>query len=107
MGLLTSLVLIFVTSVLLFIFREQISYFYTNDPAVVAIAVPLFLFAIIYQVSDAMQALFQGILWGYKDVTIPSLIAVFSYWFIGLSTGYLQAAYTSLEVYGFWICISL
>lgn len=107
MGLLTSLVLIFVTSVLLFIFRGQISYFYTNDPAVVAIAVPLFLFAIIYQVSDALQALFQGILRGYKDVTIPSLIAVFSYWCIGLSTGYLLAAYTSLEVYGFWIGISL
>ncbi|AKG72931.1 multidrug resistance protein, MATE family [Salinicoccus halodurans] len=107
MGLITSLALISVTSILLFIFREQIAYFYTADPAVVAIAVPLFVFAIIYQVSDALQALFQGILRGYKDVTIPSFIAVFSYWFVGLTAGYLLAAYTSLEVYGFWIGISL
>lgn len=107
MGLMTSLALISVTSILLLVFRERISYLYTDDPAVVAIAVPLFLFAIIYQVSDALQALFQGVLRGYKDVTIPSVIAVFSYWFVGLTTGYLLAAYTSLEVYGFWIGISL
>ncbi|WP_411843219.1 MATE family efflux transporter [Salinicoccus sp. HZC-1] len=107
MGLVTSLGLISVTSILLFSFREQISYLYTNDPAVVAIAVPLFLFAIIYQLSDALQALFQGILRGYKDVTVPSIIAIFSYWFVGLVTGYGLARYTSLEVYGFWIGISL
>ncbi len=107
MGLITSLALISITSILLFLFREEISYFYTNDPAVVATAAPLFLFAIIYQVSDALQALFQGVLRGYKDVTFPSVIAIFSYWFVGLTTGYLLAAYTSLEVYGFWVGISL
>ena len=107
MGLTTSLALISTTSLLLYIFREQISYFYTNDPAVVAIASPLLLFAIIYQVSDALQALFQGVLRGYKDVFIPSIIAVISYWFVGLTAGYFLAAYTALEVYGFWIGISL
>src|SRR5699024_537206 len=107
MALATSLALISATSLLLYIFREHISYFYTNDPAVVAIASPLFLFAIIYQVSDALQALFQGVLRGYKDVFIPSIIAVISYWFVGLTAGYFLAAYTALEVYGFWIGISL
>ncbi|HIW13603.1 MAG TPA: MATE family efflux transporter [Candidatus Salinicoccus stercoripullorum] len=107
MGLATSLALISATSLLLFTFREQISYFYTDDPAVVTIASPLFLFAIIYQVSDALQALYQGVLRGYKDVIIPSFIAVISYWLIGLVAGYLLAAYTALEVYGFWIGISL
>ncbi|KKK33477.1 multidrug transporter MatE [Salinicoccus sediminis] len=107
MGLATSLALISASSLLLYIFREQISYFYTDDPAVVAIASPLFLFAIIYQVSDALQALFQGVLRGYKDVLIPSVIAVISYWLVGLTAGYLLAAYTALEVYGFWIGISL
>ena len=107
MGLATSLALISATSLLLFTFREQISYFYTDDPAVVTIASPLFLFAIIYQVSDALQALYQGVLRGYKDVIIPSFIAVISYWLIGLAAGYLLAAYTALEVYGFWIGISL
>ncbi|MCG1010461.1 MATE family efflux transporter [Salinicoccus sp. ID82-1] len=107
MGVLSSLALVGAASLILFAFRERISYLYTDDPQVVAITVPLFLFAIIYQFSDALQATFQGILRGYKDVVFPSVIAIISYWLVGLVTGYLLSAYTSLEVYGFWIGISI
>lgn len=68
---------------------------------------PLFLFAIIYQFSDALQATFQGILRGYKDVVVPSVIAIVSYWLIGMVSGYLLASQTDLDVYGFWIGISI
>ncbi|GAB3067741.1 MATE family efflux transporter [Salinicoccus sesuvii] len=106
-GVVSSLVIVGIACIILFLFREQISYLYTDDPQVVAITVPLFLFAIVYQFSDALQAIFQGILRGYKDVVFPSVIAVISYWLVGLTTGYLLSAYTSLGVYGFWIGISL
>lgn len=106
-GVISSLVLVGAASLILFLFREQISYLYTDDPQVVAVTVPLFLFAIVYQFSDALQAIFQGILRGYKDVVFPSIIAIISYWLVGLVTGYLLSAYTSLGVYGFWIGISI
>ena len=107
MGTISSLGLVGIASIFLFFFREPISYLYTDDPEVVAVTMPLFLFAIIYQFSDALQATFQGILRGYKDVVIPSVIAIVSYWLIGMVSGYLLASQTDLDVYGFWIGISI
>lgn len=107
MGVISSLGLVGIASILLYFFREPISYLYTDDPEVVAVTMPLFLFAIVYQFSDALQATFQGILRGYKDVILPSVIAIVSYWLIGMVTGYLLASRTGLEVYGFWVGISI
>ena len=107
MGIISSLGLVSVASTILYFFREPISYLYTDDPEVVAVTMPLFLFAIIYQFSDALQATFQGILRGYKDVVLPSVIAIVSYWLIGMLSGYLLASRTVLEVYGFWVGISI
>ena len=44
---------------------------------------------------------------GYKDVTVPFVIAMISYWVIGIPSGYTLAAYTELEAFGFWIGISI
>lgn len=107
MGVISSLGLVSVASTILYFFREPISYLYTDDPEVVAVTMPLFLFAIVYQFSDALQATFQGILRGYKDVILPSVIAIVSYWLIGMLAGYLLASRTVLEVYGFWVGISI
>jgi MATE family multidrug resistance protein len=107
MGIISSLGLVGIASIFLYFFREPISYLYTDDPEVVAVTMPLFFFAIIYQFSDALQATFQGILRGYKDVVLPSMIAIVSYWLIGMVSGYLLASRTELGVYGFWIGISI
>src|SRR5699024_7421315 len=47
----------------------------------------------------------QGALRGYKDVNMTSIIALVSYWLIGLPTGWLLANYTELEPFGYWIGI--
>ncbi|MDX8044378.1 MATE family efflux transporter [Gracilibacillus sp. S3-1-1] len=94
-------------SVFMFFFREPIAYLYTTDPAVVQMAGQLFIIAIMYQLSDAAQASLQGVLRGYKDVTLPFYIAFVSYWIIGIPSGYLLAAYTDIGPAGFWIGISL
>ncbi|AOM83348.1 MATE family efflux transporter [Salisediminibacterium beveridgei] len=95
-----------VGSVFLFLFREQIAYLYTDNPDVVAIAMVLFIVAIIFQISDALQSSLQGVLRGYKDVTLPFYIAFVSYWMIGLPAGFMLAL-TDLGPIGFWIGITL
>ncbi|SES10228.1 MATE family efflux transporter [Salisediminibacterium halotolerans] len=96
-----------VGAVFLYFFRETIAYWYTDDPDVVAIAMTLFLVAIVYQLSDALQSGLQGVLRGYKDVTLPFYIAFVSYWLLGLPVGYSLAAYTTLGPIGFWIGITI
>lgn len=96
-----------IAAIFLYFFREQIAYFYTDDPEVVLIAGQFFIIAIVYQLSDAAQSGLQGVLRGYKDVQIPFLIAFTSYWIIGIPAGYLLAAYTQLGPFGLWTGITL
>ena len=93
----------FVSVSILLIFRESIASIYTDDKHVITLTVQFFYFAALFQLSDAIQAPVQGALRGYKDVTITFIMAIVSYWVIGLPTGYLLATYTEYERFGYWI----
>ena len=56
---------------------------------VITLTVQFFFFAALFQLSDAIQAPVQGALRGYKDVTVTFIMAIISYWIIGLPTGYI------------------
>lgn len=66
-------------------------------------ATSFFIYAAFFQLSDAIQAPVQGILRGYKDVNITFIMAIISYWVIGLPVGYMMANYTQFGPYGYWI----
>jgi len=106
-GVSTAIGILGVCSILLYMFRERIAYFYTDNPEVVALAMQFFIFAIFYQLSDAAQASLQGVLRGYKDVTVPFVIALVSYWVVGIPSGYALAVYTDLGPFGYWVGISI
>ncbi|TWT00976.1 MATE family efflux transporter [Planomicrobium sp. CPCC 101079] len=93
----------FVSACVLFFMREQIAALYSSDPAVIELAVQFLVFAALFQLSDAIQAPVQGALRGYKDVNITFIMALISYWVIGLPVGYLLAGFTGFEAFGFWI----
>jgi len=61
----------------------------SRDPAVVGLAASLMLLAAVFQFADGLQAISGGALRGLKDVRMPALITVFSYWGVGLPTGVL------------------
>lgn len=107
LGVLSSIGILVVCSFFLYVFREQIAYLYTDNPDVVALAVMFIIYAIFFQLSDAVQSALQGVLRGYKDVTIPFVISLISYWGIGLPSGYLLADFTDLGAYGFWVGITI
>lgn len=61
------------------------------------------IYALFFQLSDAVAAPIQGALRGYKDVNYTLGAAFVSYWIIGLPVGYAVGTYTGLGAYGYWI----
>jgi len=70
---------------------------------VVDLAVRLLFLAAIFQVFDGIQVATMGALRGMKDTKTPMKIAMFSYWAVGLVTGYILAFPLGYEEEGLWI----
>ncbi|MGM0845367.1 MAG: MATE family efflux transporter [Bacillota bacterium] len=103
MGISTAIILAVFYGIILLLFREPVSILYTDNPEVSALIVNFLLYAVLFQLSDAIQAPVQGALRGYKDVNITFIMALISYWVIGLPLGYILAKFTDFGPYGFWI----
>lgn len=99
----TAILFSFVSACVLFFFREQIAGIYTTDKAVIQLTIQFFVFAALFQLSDAIQAPVQGALRGYKDVNVTFIMAIISYWIIGLPVGYLLVKFTDFGPFGYWI----
>lgn len=80
---------------------------YSTEPEVVAVATGLLLIVAVYQIFDDVQVIAMGALRGYKDTTVPFLIAVVCYWLISLPValvfGYGIFDGLQLGVSGYWI----
>jgi len=102
-GITIALFMALICAVILFIFNEQVARIYTEDQDVLGLAQEFLIYAIFFQLSDAIAAPIQGSLRGYKDVKITFIMAVISYWIVGLPLGYLLAHYTQFGAAGYWI----
>ncbi|WP_405103384.1 MATE family efflux transporter [Oceanobacillus sp. FSL H7-0719] len=91
--------------IILYVFNGPVAELYNTDPAVIELTKQFIIYAIFYQLADAIAAPIQGILRGYKDVNMTLFIALVSYWIVGLPTGWFLANYTALEAFGYWIGI--
>ncbi|MGZ7439982.1 MATE family efflux transporter [Paenibacillus sp. TH7-28] len=92
-----------VTAVLLMLFRQSVAEIYSSDAEVVALIKHFLIYAIFFQMSDAIATPTQGVLRGYKDVNPGFWISLLAYWIIGLPLGYVLANYTPQGPYGYWI----
>ena len=72
-------------------------------PQIVALAASLMLYAGLFQLADAMQAIALGLLRGVQDTRVPMVLAVVSYWLIGLPAGWLLAFPLGLGPPGLWL----
>lgn len=104
-GLSSGLFIAVFAGVILYVFDDFVARLYHSNPQVIALTKQFIFYAIFYQLADAFGAPIQGALRGYKDVNMTSIIALVSYWLIGLPTGWLLANYTELEPFGYWIGI--
>ncbi|HZH59070.1 MAG TPA: MATE family efflux transporter [Metabacillus sp.] len=103
LGICMAVTLSLMSAALIYFFRPEVASIYTSDHTVLKLTQDFLIYAIFFQLSDAIAAPIQGILRGYKDVNVTFIMALISYWVVGLPVGYIIATYTSLDAFGFWI----
>ncbi|MGD9265554.1 MAG: MATE family efflux transporter, partial [Lysobacterales bacterium] len=87
----------------MFFAPEFIVRIYTDDAAIMAIAVQLLFFSAIFQYSDGIQICAAGALRGLKDTLVPMYINILSYLVIGMSLGYYLTFNREMGPSGMWI----
>ncbi|GAE07920.1 nucleoside 5-triphosphatase RdgB [Paenibacillus sp. JCM 10914] len=102
-GISTAVILSLITAVILLAAGQQVAGLYSNEPHVVALIQQFLIFAIFFQISDAIATPTQGALRGYKDVNVAFILALVSFWVIGLPVGYILATFTEWQAFGYWI----
>lgn len=78
-----------------------------DTAAVVALAIPYLFLAALFQLVDGTQAVAAGALRGMQDTRVPMVIAIISYWIVGLGSGYVLAFPLGLGGEGVWVGLAL
>ncbi|WP_286231787.1 MATE family efflux transporter [Neobacillus mesonae] len=107
LGIVLAVLIAVVTGLFVVGFRYQVAGFYSNEAAVINLTAYFLIFALFFQISDAIQATAQAALRGYKDVNLAFVMTLFAYWAICLPVGYVLAHYTQLGVRGYWIGLTV
>ncbi len=74
---------------------------------IVAYGAPLLAVAAAFQVVDSLQVLGAGLLRALKDTRVPMMIAVFSYWVIGVPAAYVLGIRMEMGGVGVWSGLAL
>lgn len=108
-GIICAFLLSFISTILMWIFKDYVAGFYTTDKAVLLLATHLIIFAAIYQLPDAIQVTCAGALRGYQDTGIIMLITLISYWVVAMPIGYTMGLTNywgdPMGPAGFWISL--
>lgn len=105
-GILFTLIVASITTVLTLIFASHITKLYIDDSEIARLAILLIMIAALFQFSDALQVCAAGALRGYKDTFIPLILVFVSFWLIGLPVGYIlgltDLIFPAMGAAGFW-----
>ncbi|WP_147125176.1 MATE family efflux transporter [Shimia ponticola] len=93
--------------VFILIARGPITTALSDDPAVIGLAITLFLISALMQIADGIQSTMLGACRGMTDNAIPVLITMISYWVLALPTGYVLGFWLDWGPVGVWIGYSL
>ena len=88
---------------LLLLFRTDIANSLSKDPAVVSIAVTMFLTIAFTQFADGLQSTSLGALRGMIDICVPTLITLAAYWLVALPCAYLLGFLLDFGPNGVWM----
>jgi len=90
-----------------FAFAPELAALLTNDPAVLFVAVPLVHVAVIFQLSDGLQATAAGALRGAGDPHAPLYANLVGHWLIGLPVAVILGFVLHQGATGLWWGLSL
>lgn len=81
----------------------------TDQPSVLAAAIPLFLVAAVFQMSDGIQGVGAGVLRGAGDTKYAFYANILGHWMIGLPVALFLGFHLSLGITGLWwgLCAGL
>ncbi len=74
-----------------FLLRETLLRAYTPNPLIVAAALPLLAWLVVFHIADSAQTVSAFVLRAYRITTVPLVIYVFALWGVGLLGGYVVA----------------
>lgn len=109
-GLQFAMVVALAVGTLVFVARAEVLRLYTDNPAVLAAALPLLAWVALFHTADAAQTMAAFVLRAWRIATVPMLIFVLALWGVGLGGGYtlafvagdrLPAGWQGAQ--GFWI----
>lgn len=103
LGLGISLGMAVLGGIIIYTFDQQVAALYNKDPAVRELTTQFLIFALFFLLSDAIATPVQGVLRGYKDVTITFVVIFVSFWVVGLPLGHFLAVKTDFAAFGYWI----
>jgi MATE family multidrug resistance protein len=89
------------------IFRWQLPRLFNENEEVIRLSALLLLFAAVFQISDATQAVGAGLLRGIKDVRVPTILLTVAYWVVALPVGGIFAFHFHLGAAGMWLGLIL
>jgi MATE family multidrug resistance protein len=91
------------------LFPRQLVALMTNDPAIAAIAVPLFMVAAVFQVSDGLQGVGAGVLRGAGVSRFTFTANVVGHYLVGLPLALVLGFAMHMGVLGIWwgLCAGL
>ncbi|MGR3564740.1 MAG: MATE family efflux transporter [Heliomarina sp.] len=72
-------------------------------PAILIVGVQLLAIAALFQLVDGAQVIALGLLRGVQDTAVPMMIAILSYWAVGLSVSYLLGFVLGWGGVGVWL----
>ncbi|MBT3926601.1 MAG: MATE family efflux transporter [Rhodospirillaceae bacterium] len=96
---LITIIMAFFT-VLFFALGTSLAELYTDDPAVIFVAVPLIFIAGIVLIFDGGQAVLMGALRGMADVWLPPVMQFVSWWGVAVPVAYVLAFHAGLGTPG-------
>ena len=90
-GMQFTLTLALVVGCLVYALREQVLQLYTDNPAVMAAAMPLLAWVAMFHAADALQTSAAFVLRAWRIATWPMVIFVLALWGVGLGGGHTLA----------------
>ncbi|MDQ1003119.1 MATE family multidrug resistance protein [Neobacillus niacini] len=106
-GVYIAILIALITGVLVVLFRYQVAGLYSNEVEVINLTAHFLIYALFFQISDAIQVTAQAALRGYKDVNLAFIMTLIAYWLICLPVGYVLAHFTSLGATGYWLGLTV
>ncbi len=90
-GLMCGVLVAASTGSVVFLLREVLLNAYTPNPEILAAALPLLAWLVVFHIADAAQTVAAFVLRAYRITTLPLVIYVVALWGVGLLGGYVVA----------------